>query len=178
MAYTVYTQAGAQPIANTYVGVADPDTAVTRYLHPFGTIVRGVDPTYGEGEFIYLLGAANTTVGLMVSYNATTYQTTIYPDTANLGKPVAWAMSANVAASGGWYQIAGLTVALKTAVKCDPAVAGNRIFLSGTIGRVMQTSTAGKEILGASRANLTTVTSTTSTVVLIINRPHTQGQIV
>jgi hypothetical protein len=41
----------------------------------------------------------------------------------------------------------------------------------------MQTSAAGKCILGAARANLTTVTSTTSTVTLLINRPMAQGPI-
>ncbi len=159
---------GCQPIATTS----------TEQKHPLGTIVKGVDPTLGEGEFIYLLGVANTVVGLAVTYNATTYQTTLLANTANLSAPVAWPMSANVASQYGWYQIGGLTKALKTAVKADPAVAGNRIYISATTGRVMQTSTAGKQILGAMRANLTTVTSTTSLVTLLINRPHCQGQIV
>lgn len=167
MAFSVSNLAGAQPIANTE----------TTAKHQLGTIVRGWDPTYGEGEFIYLLGAANTVVGLAVSYNATTYQTTVLPSTANLSCPVAFAMSANVAAQYGWYQIGGLVPAKKTAVKADPATNAQRIYISGTAGRVMQTSAAGKCILGAARANLTTVTSTTSTVVLLINRPHAQGPI-
>lgn len=146
-------------------------------LVPLGTICKAVDSTYGEGEFIFLLGAANTVAGLAVTYNATTYQTTILPNTANLSAPVAWAMSANVASKYGWYQIAGLVTALKTAVKADPAVNAQRIYISGTAGRVMQTSAAGKNILGAARANLTTVTSTTSTVTLLVNRPHAQGPI-
>ena len=53
MAYTVSNYVGAQPIE---------DTSTTQ-KHPLGTIVRGTDPTYGEGEFIYLLGVANTVVG-------------------------------------------------------------------------------------------------------------------
>lgn len=167
MAYSVYTIAGAQPIANTS----------TVQKHPLGTIVRGFDPTLGEGEFIYLVGVASTAIGLMVSYNATTYQTTILPSTANLAVPVAVAMSANLAAAFGWYQIGGLAVILKTAVKADPAVNANRVYISATAGRVMQTSVAGKCILGAARANLTTVTSTTSTVTVLINRPHVQGPI-
>jgi fructose-specific component phosphotransferase system IIB-like protein len=167
MAYSVYTIAGSQPIATTS----------TVQKHPLGTIVRGFDPTLGEGEFIYLLGATSTVVGLVYSYNATTYQTVVLPSTANLACPVAVAMSANVAASYGWYQIGGLAVVLKTAVKADPAVNGNRVYISGTSGRIMQTSAAGKCILGAARANLTTVTSTTSTVTVLINRPHVQGPI-
>lgn len=168
MAYTIQIPTlGYQPIAVT-------DTVQN---HALGTIVRANDPTYGAGEFIYLLGVANTVAGLWVTYNTTTFQTTLGPSTANLACPVAWAMSANVASQYGWYQIAGLTPALKTAVKADPAVNAQRIYISGTTGRVMQTSAAGKCILGAARANLTTVTSTTSTVVLSINRPIAQGPI-
>ncbi len=159
---------GCQPIATTS----------TVQNHPLGTIVKGVDPTLGEGEFIYLLGVVNTVVGMAVKYNATTYQTVLMTDTASLSAPVAWAMSANVAAQYGWYQIGGLAKALKTAVKADPAVAAQRIYISATTGRVMQTATSGKQILGAMRANLTTVTSTTSLVTLSINRPHCQGQII
>ncbi len=166
MAYTT-DRPGCQQIAVTS----------TEQKHPLGTIVKGIDPTYGEGEFIYLLGVANTAIGLAVSYNATTYQTTLLPSTANLSAPVAWAMSANVATQYGWYQIGGLVRALKTAVKADPAVNAQRVYISGTTGRVMQTSAAGKCIMGAARANLTTVTSTTSLVTLSVNRPHAQGPI-
>lgn len=164
------------PCETWAVPQAIADTSTTQLL-PLGTVVRAKDPTYGEGEFIYLLGVASTAVGSAVSFNATTHQTTLLPNTANLSCPVAWAMSANVASQYGWYQIKGLTVALKTAVKADPAVNANRIYISATTGRVMQTSAAGKCILGAARANLTTVTSTTSTVVLSINRPMAQGPI-
>ena len=167
MAFSVSNLAGAQPI----------DTTSTVQKHQLGTVVRGWDPTYGEGEFIYLLGVASTVTGLWVTYNTTTYQTTLGANTANLSCPVAFAMSANVAAQYGWYQIAGLVPAKKTAVKADPAVNAQRIYISATTGRVMQTSAAGKCILGAARANLTTVTSTTSTVVLLINRPAAQGPI-
>lgn len=167
MAFSVSNLAGAQPIANT------EKTA----KHPLGTIVRGWDPVYGEGEFIYLKGVDSTVVGLWVTYNTTTYQTVLGPNTAALSCPVAWAMSANVGSQYGWYQIAGLTTAKKTAVKCDPVVNAQRIYISATTGRVMQTSAATKCILGAARANLTTVTSSTSTVTLLINRPMAQGPI-
>lgn len=166
MAYTNQLP-GAQQIAVTS----------TEQKHPLGTITKGIDPTLGEGEFIYLLGVGSTVVGLAVSWNATTYQTTLLPSTANLSTPVAWAMSANVASQYGWYQIGGLVKALKSAVKSDPAVNANRVYISGTTGRVMQTSAAGKCIMGAARANLTTVTSTTSLTTLSVNRPHCQGPI-
>lgn len=155
---------GLQPIA---------DTSTTQN-HRLGALVKARHETYGEGEFIYLLGVASTVVGSVVSYNATTYQTTLLPSTANLGTPVAVAMSANVASQYGWYQIEGLAVAKKTAVQCTPQ---GKIYISGTAGRIFITSTSGKQILGAKAANLTTVTSTTSTLTVLIQRPHTQGQI-
>lgn len=165
MAYGTATgRIGAQPIKNTS----------TTQLHPLGTILCENDSTYGEGEFIYLLGVASTVVGSLVSYNATTHQTALSADTANLAGPVAVAMSANVASAYGWYQVGGLAVIKKTAVTVEPQVA---IYQSATVGRVMDTAASGKQILGARSANLTTVTSTTSTVVVSINRPHSQGAV-
>ena len=166
MAFTTYTIAGAQPIANT-------DTTKKQ---PLGTIVRGWDPTYGEGEFIYLLGVGSTEVGSVVLYNATTYQTALITvsNGKNKGLPVAVAMSANVASQYGWYQISGNAVIKKTGVAVTPQVP---IFISATSGRIKVLASAGQQILGAQTANLTTIVTTTSTVVVTINRPMSQGQI-
>lgn len=150
---------GGQPIANT---------ETTKY-HPLGTIVRARDETLGGGEFIYLLGVASTVVGSLVTYNTTTYQTTLSPTGATTdGPPVAVAMSANVASQYGWYQISGLAVIKKTAVPFAPSTG---LWLSGTAGRVFTTASTGKGIVGARSANLTTVASATSTVTVLINRP-------
>lgn len=166
MAFSVYTIAGAQPIANTE----------TTQKHPLGTIVRGVDPTYGEAEFIYLLGVASTVVGSLARYNATTWQTTLADGAAAQRKatPVAVAMSANVAAQYGWYQISGLAVIKKDAVTF-PA---NAPIFMGTSGRIKVLQSGGRQILNATTANLATVTSTTSTVTVAIDRPAMQGQII
>lgn len=166
MTYSVVNLAGAQPIA---------DTSTTQ-KHPLGTRVRAVDPTYGEGEFIYLLGVANTVVGMVVKYNATTHQTALLSVTngKNKGVPVGVAMSANVGSQYGWYQISGNAVIKKTTVAVTPQVP---IFISATDGRIKVLASAGQQILGAQTANLATIVTTTSTVVVTINRPHTQGQI-
>ena len=179
MAYTFdENKVGLLQIANTDAGVtmANSSTTVPTLPAVLGMICRAIDPTYGEGEFILLLGVASTVVGSVVTYSPTTYQTTLSPNTANLSQPVAVAMSACTAGLFGWYQISGLAVVKKTNVKVDPA-GTRRIYQSATAGRIMQTSAAGKNILGAASANLTTVTSTTSTVVCSINRPHLQGPI-
>ena len=160
MAFTITTPGvGWQPIANTE----------TVAKHALGTIVTATDPTYYGGEFIYLLGVASTEVGSLVTYNATTFQTTLSPTNGTTdGPPVAVAMSANVASQYGWYQIQGLAVIKKTAVAVTPQ---SGIWLSGTAGRVYVTASTGKGIVGARSANLATVASGTSTVTVLINRP-------
>ena len=176
MAYSfTENRAGMLQIANIDAGVtmANGTSAIPTPPATLGQVVRAFDPTYGEGEFILLVGVASTVVGSLVIYNATTYQTTLAPSTSNLAQPVAVAMSANGAASFGWYQIGGLAVVKKTAVKTLTNVP---MFLSATAGRIMATAASGKQILGARSANLATVTATTSTVIVSINRPHVQGQ--
>jgi hypothetical protein len=166
MTYSVVSLAGAQPIATTS----------TTQRHPLGTEVRAVDPTYGEGKFVYLLGVASTIVGGLVKYNATTFQTALLSVTngKNKGAPVAVAMSANIDTQYGWYQVAGNAVIKKTTVAVTPQVP---IFISATDGRMKVLASAGQQILGAQTANLATIVTTTSTVVVTIARPFTQGQI-
>jgi hypothetical protein len=83
-------------------------------------------------------------------------------------------MSANTAGLFGWYQIGGLAVIKKTAVATSAQVA---VYQSATTGQIMATAASGKQILGARSANLATVTSITSTVIVSINRPHKQGAV-
>ena len=166
----------AYQLTSMYIGCPPiTDTSTTQKV-PLGTVVKAYDPTYGEGEFIYLLGVASTEVGGTVIYNATTWQTALLTVTNGKvkGVPVAVAMSANLATYYGWYQISGNAVMKKTSVAVTPQVP---IFISATTGRVKVLASAGQMILGAQTANLTTIVTTTSTVVVTINRPHTQGQI-
>src|SRR5579872_5448694 len=108
------------PVENR-LGIQSVYVSSTTQNHPLGTIIKAYDSTsFGEGEFIYLLGVASTVTGILVRYDATTFQTALLPSTANLDVPVAVAMSANVATQYGWYQISGLAVALKTAVQVTP----------------------------------------------------------
>lgn len=155
---------GAQPIQNTD----------TTQRHPLGTLVKAVNDTYGEGEFIYLLGVASTEAGSLVRWNATTFQTTLVIATAVQACPVGVAMSANLASAYGWYQISGNAVIKKTGVSVNPSVT---LFISATAGRVKVIASAGLQVVGARSANLTTVVTTTSTIVVTINRPHLQSQI-
>ena len=134
--YPTTDRLGLQPIEQTS----------TVQNHTEGTIIQGVDATLGGGEFIYLKGAANTVVGMLVWWNPVGHATTLTPNTANTNRPVAVAMSANVASQWGWYQIAGAAIIKKTAINVVPDVP---VYQSATIGRVMSTAASGKQIRNA-----------------------------
>lgn len=137
-----------------------------------GTVIRGVDTAStktGGGEFIYLAGVTGTVVGSLVSYNPLGNTTTLSPTAASSGLPVAVAMAANATKTGySWYQIAGVATIKKTAVKVNPSV---KVAVSGTAGRVLAGSTAGKGLCNAISVNVATVASATSTVQVLIQRP-------
>lgn len=163
MAYAVTTQAGAQPIATTE----------TTQKHPLGTIVRGWDPIYGDAEFIYLLGVASTVVGSIVTYDASTYQTVLSAVGGNIPRPIAVAMSANVASQYGWYQISGVAVCRKT---CTISLAAGAAVGVLTTGLIAGTG-SGKEISGAAVAAVASATAGRTTVSVMINRPRKQGRV-
>lgn len=163
MAYSIHSLAGAQPIANTEAS-AD---------HPLGTIVRATDPTYGEGEFIYLLGVANTAIGSIVTYDPITYQTTLCAVGGSIPRPIAVAMSANVATQYGWYQISGVAVMKKT---CTISLAAGAAVGVLTTGLAAATGSA-KEIQGACVAAVASATAGRTSVSVMISRPHKQGRI-
>lgn len=176
MAYTFDdNKAGLLQIAVTDAGITTTNGTAAIPTPPavLGQIERAFDPTYGAGEFILLVGVASTAVGSLVTYDGTTYQTTLCATTSNQARPVAVAMSANGAASFGWYQIEGTAVVTKTTgAKVNPTVAIG-VVSTGKVGA----SASGKEILGARSANAATVASATTTVNVVVNRPHLQGRI-
>jgi hypothetical protein len=150
--------------------IASTDTVQN---HPFGTIVKAKDGTYGAGEFIYLQGCSGGFAGALVTYVNTTGVTELSKTSGVVrgGAPLAVMMSALSATTlFGWCQIEGDALVYKTAVKFDPATNTN-VYLSATAGRIMQTSVAGRQVLGARWTSTTTVTSTTSTAVITLNRP-------
>jgi len=163
MAYSVSTLAGCQPIANTE----------TTAKHALGTIVRASDPTYGEGEFIYLLGVASTAVGSVVTYDATTHQTVLCAVAGAIPRPIAIAMSANVASQYGWYQISGVAVVKK---QCTVSLAAGAAVGVLSTGLIAGTASL-KEIFGAAVAAVASATAGRTTVQVSINRPHKQGRI-
>ena len=158
MAYSVSTpRIGFQPIAVT-------DTVQN---HPLGTIVTAVDPTYGEGEFIYLKGVASTVVGDTVIYDQ--YAATTTRTVAGSRGPAAVAMSANVASQYGWYQIAGTAIA-----KSATVVAGASPYVTATAGTIDDAVVATDKIDGA-RFKTADGTPSAGFALLQLDRPALNG---
>lgn len=182
MAYTFdEPKLGLLQIAQVDAGVttaqSTSDTSITTTIptppNKLGMVVRAFDPTYGEGEFILLKGVTSTAVGSLVTYDGTTYATTLCATTGNQARPVAVAMSANTSSTTfGWYQIGGTAVVAKSAV----AIAAKVAIGVNSTGKVGNTAT-GKEIEGARSANAATVASATTTVQVVMDRPALQGRV-
>ncbi len=158
MAYTIRTSglAGHQPIATTD----------TTQRHPLGTIVTATDPTYGAGEFIYLLGVASTAVGSWVTYNLDNGGTTLL--VANAIGPVGIAMSANVASQYGWYQISGKAVGKALTGYVDNAL----VWATATDGSVDDAVVDGDMVHLAKGASAVD-TPSTGLAEFEISRPYT-----
>jgi hypothetical protein len=165
------------PVENM-LGIQPLGLSSTTQNHDLGTVIRARDPIYGQGEFIYLKGVASTIVGSVVTWGGVatgtpTFQTTLAPATANLGQPIAVAMSANLAAAYGWYQISGQAV---VATNGTLAAGPGKLFLAGT-GQLTSTQGNGLEVNNA--INVTaTGTPAANQAVIEINRPFAQGQAV
>lgn len=173
------TRLGVLQIANVDTGVttANSATAIPTPPNVLGCIVRGFDPTFGEGEFILLKGVASTAVGSLVNYDATAYTTTLAPSTANQARPLAVAMAANTSATAfAWYQISGSAVVQKSVNRNIQPNTAVGVFSAGKIA-ASSSAGAGKEIENARYTATTSATSASTTCVIIIDRPHAQGRI-
>jgi len=115
-------------------------------LLTLGTRIRATDPTYGEGEFIYLKGVASTALGDLVTYNPDDWSTTRLA--ANAIGPVAVAMSACVANEFGWYQVFG-----KAVVKSGTVADDGNVYATATAGTVDDAVVAGDRVKGAKFAS-------------------------
>ena len=155
------------------LGIQDFAETSTTQRHPLGTIVRAKDSTYGEGEFIYLLGVGSTAVGSVVTYDPSTYQTTLCAVGGNIPRPVAIAMSENIATQYGWYQISGIAVVKKT---CTISLLAGAAVGVLTTGLIAATGT-GKEIQGAVVAAVASAAAGRTTIQIMLARPHKQGRI-
>jgi len=145
---------GMQPLTNTE----------TTQNHPLGTIVTGWDATLGEGEFIYLKGVGSTIVGSGVVYDDS-FQTALASLALNVGRPIAIALSANIANRTGWYQISGnAEVAKASTVAFTTKGAG-----VGITSGLAVAAASGLILVGGVVAS--SAVSADATVNIMINRP-------
>jgi len=140
-------------------------TNSTTQKHQLGSIIRAYDSTYGEGEFIYLIGVASTTVGSVVEYS-TTYQTGLSTVALTTPHPLAVAMSACVAGEYGWYQISGESIMVKTATVSFAANAA-----VGTGAGLAIAIVTGLVVNGACVAVVASAATGVVTVRVMIDRP-------
>lgn len=156
-------------IADQPAGYQPIETTSSTQKHPLGTVVRARDSATGSmGEFIYLTGVTSTVAGSIVSYNTSSFQTTLLAVGAGVPLPVGVAMSANVGSSYGWYQISGLAEVKKASA--TSLAAG--IALGGNTGVVIAAATANA-IQGAVVATVASATSGTAAgfVTVMLQRP-------
>ena len=143
---------------------------------PLGTIISARDrdsTSVGEGEFIYLKGVASTAAGSVVTYDNSTYATTLSAVGGNIPRPVAVAMAATVANTFGWYQIAGIAVVKKT---CTVSLAAGAAVAVLTTGLIAGTG-SGKEIQGAVVHAVASAAAGRTTVQVVLQRPTKQGRV-
>jgi len=149
-AATLTPTVGIQPISNSNTSVEVAQSA-TGYvpLVPLGTMATVIDPYWGGGEVIRLRVPANTTAiptgGVAIYNNAFTYA--ICPNTANLGQPLAAAVTAVPLNAGfdqyAWFYVSGSFPALSNA-----SVAANTAIGIAAAGQLGANS-AGKQVLNA-----------------------------
>jgi hypothetical protein len=150
---------GAQPI----------DETSTTQKYPLGTIITAASDTLGGGEFIYLEGVANTTVGNVVTYDAATFQTALASIAVGIARPLAVAMSACVADQYGWYQIAGQATVKKASATTFATAAA-----FGATSGLAVAAVSGLRVYNGVAVVATTAGTTSAR--MMINRPSGPGE--
>lgn len=132
----------AYGVADPFMGCQEIALSSDRQQHPLGKRIRGLDPVYGEGEFVYLKGVASTIVGSLAIYDQNAGATTLA--VAGSRGPCGIAMSVNVANQYGWYQIAGAAIAKVAAA----VVSGASPYVTATPGQIDDAVVATDKIDG------------------------------
>ncbi len=157
------------------MGLSYPGVVDSTKLTAVGTISRFRNETLGEGEFIYLSGAANVDAGDVCSYeivyNSSVATSTVVPwaGTANMPVSLAVATAATVASTWGWYQIGGSAIANSNGSVSD----GDDLFWQAA-GVVSATTIAGKQMVNAIAASANGVPGTNQ-VIVTMDRPSSQA---
>lgn len=115
--------------------------ASTTALVPINTVIKAIDPTYGEAEFTYLKASAAHSVGQVVTVLQTTGAAVLLA--ANAKGAVGVAMGTVASASYAWYQTKGLAV-----VKAGTVADAGNVYATATAGTVDDAVVAGDRVKG------------------------------
>jgi len=142
--------AGANPFNDWF----EPDTI---QRNPLGLRVVAECPFYGYGTFIYVKSNDAILKGSIVEIDESMLAT-LYPNTANLGRPFGVAVAPMPSGDFGWVQVEGVAVYRTNATVAADAAIG--IAAAGILG----TNSAGKQALGVrNRKSATATISLTNT---------------
>lgn len=157
------------------MGLSYPGSIDSVQCTAVGTVARFRNETLGEGEFIYLAGAADVAAGSVCSYeidyNASVATSTValWAGSPGVPLPLAVATAATVADTFGWYQVGGSAV-----VNCSGDIAeGDDLFWQAA-GVVSATDLAGLQMMNAVAASADDVPDADQ-VIVTIDRPLAQG---
>lgn len=150
---------------------------------PTGTVVRGTDPFYGAGEFMYVQAAGTIAAGNVVELTSNlasgkiTTRAQVWQAAANLTRNLGVALVAMTVGQYGWIQIGGNALTLISGT----VAVGDRAFWQAN-GVVSTTLVAGRQALGmhAVTANNAVVGSAaigSTSAVYNLARPCSQGNI-
>lgn len=157
------------------MGLSYPGSVDGTQRTAVGTVARFRNETLGEGEFIYLSGAANVDAGDVCSYEITyvssvaTSAVVPWAGTANMPVPLGVATAATVAGTWGWYQISGSAVVNASGTVAD----GDDLFWQAA-GVVSATAIAGKQMVNATAASANDVPAS-GQVIVTMDRPAAQA---
>jgi hypothetical protein len=129
---------GIAPVGFLYA----PDTVQRAAL---GTLVNGVDPFWGGGEFVYLKSNDVILCGSLVTWDLSQVAT-LAASTANQACTCAIAMMPAAAGTYFWAAVKADRVPCKATAT---ATAGSTIGIGTSAGTVSGTLVAGKQLLGA-----------------------------
>lgn len=144
--------AGATPFNDWFT----PDTT---QRHQLGLEVEAVDPFWGHGVFQYVKSNDAILKGSACQVGtANTFLATLYPNTANLGFPVGFAMAPIPSGSYGWLQVMGACV-----YKTNATVAADANIAIAAAG-ILGTFAAGKGFINLRNVKAATATVTVTAV--------------
>jgi len=149
---SVYALSGYSPLNDWFV-------SDTTQRQPLGQPILACDPYWGTGKFLYLKSNDAVVKGSLVQWDDT-YQATLLPNTANMGRPFGVAMYPAASGNFFWAQVEGLAVyATNATVAADTAIGIGAAGIAGT-------NSAGKQLLGVRnrRSATATITATANTV--------------